>query len=128
MSVQADAPPLEAFLLSERQTASIAELITALAHYHVTSAYLGLGHTVNFGRPWLNDSPCDHGLLSLPYLDGTDLEWQTIAGRKTQFLWLIPITKKEMEFKSRCGLEALEELFESTKFNYLDPLRKCVVT
>lgn len=129
MSVQADAPPLETFLLSERQDASIAELITALAHshYHVTGAYLGLSHTVNFGRPWLDDSTCDHGLLSLPYLDGTDLEWQTIAGRKTQFLWLIPVTKKEIEFKSRCGLDALEQLFESTKFNYLDPSRKSVI-
>lgn len=71
MSVQADAPPLETFLLSERQDASIAELVTALAHYHVTGAYLGLSHTVNFGRPWLDDSTCDHGLLSLP-LSGWD--------------------------------------------------------
>ncbi len=42
------------------------ELLAAIAHYHRTGAKLGLGHTVNFGRKWLPDSNCTHGLISLP--------------------------------------------------------------
>jgi hypothetical protein len=49
--------------------------VTAIAHFHRTGSALGLGHTVNFGRPWLPTSSCTHGLGSLPYLDGPDLEW-----------------------------------------------------
>lgn len=45
------------------------------AHFHRTGSALGLGHTVNFGRPWLPGSSCTHGLVSLPYLFGPELEW-----------------------------------------------------
>jgi hypothetical protein len=44
-----------------------------------------------------------------------------------QFLWLLPITKQEVEFKKKYGLEALEQKFDESAFNYLDPQRKSVV-
>src|SRR5438874_259081 len=75
MSHQADADPIEIHLLSPVRTEGHIELLTAIAHYHLTGSYLGVGHTVNFGRPWLPGSKCEHGLLSLPYLDGPSLEW-----------------------------------------------------
>lgn len=40
-----------------------------------------------------------------------------------RFLWLIPITPEEAEFKKQNGLEALEERFEAANFDYLDPSR-----
>jgi hypothetical protein len=126
MSQQGDAPPLELHLFSPRSAESHAELLTAIAHYHLTGAYLDLGHTVNFGRPWLPESKCDHGLISLPYLDGPNLEWFRCGEQKIRFLWLIPITPDETEYKKRNGLEALEARFESQAFNYVDPLRKSV--
>jgi len=127
MSQQSDAIPLELHLFSPVQTDLHAELLTAIAHYHVTGEYLDLGHTVNFGRGWLPGSKCDHGLISLPYLDGQTLEWCEQSSRRIRFLWLIPITKKELEFKKSHGLEALEAHFDNAKFNYLDPLRQSVV-
>jgi len=103
----------------------IAEILTAVAHYHRTGSPLGIGHSVNFGRPWISRSACTHGLLSLPYLDGPTLEW--LAEPSVRFLWLIPITPGEVLFKKEHGLEALEERFESERFNFLDPLRPSVV-
>ena len=42
-------------------------------------------------------------------------------------LWLIPITKKELDFALEKGLEALENTFETSKFDYLDPHRPSVI-
>ena len=80
---------------------------------------------MNLGRPWLPGSSCTHGLVSLPYLDGPDLEWLQHA--RIRFLWLVPITERELEFKKTHGLEALEERFEAKQFDFLDPRRPSVV-
>lgn len=101
------------------------EILTAVAHYHRTGSPLGLGHSVNFGKPWVAGSACTHGLISLPYLDGPNLEW--LSEPEVRFLWLIPITDAEVQFKKRHGLEALEQQFEETQFDFLDPFRKSVV-
>ena len=118
---------LELFLLSPVQSHLHVELLTAIVHYHQTEATLNLGHTVNFGRPWLDQSECSFGLISLPYLFGPKLEHANIAGRPTRLLWLLPITAEEKRFKVQAGVDALEQAFESHYFNYLDPLRKPVV-
>jgi len=109
----------------ERREFELVEILTAVAHYHRTGNPLGLGHTVNFGKPWVAGSDCAHGLISLPYLDGPNLEW--LAEPKVRFLWLIPITEAELQFKKSKGLEALEERFEEVQFNFLDPFRASVV-
>lgn len=127
MSRPEDESPLEIHMYSPCQYDQHVELLTAIAHYHRTGCRLGLGHTVNFGRPWLPGSACDHGLVSLPYLDGPDLEIAEFVQAKLQFYWLIPITKEEREFKKRNGLDALEERLEAATFNYLDPKRKSVI-
>lgn len=82
MSQQSDAVPLELHLFSPVQTDLHVELLTAIAHYHVTGEYLDLGHTVNFGRGWLPGSQC---LISLPYLDGPTLEWYEQSSRRIRF-------------------------------------------
>lgn len=127
MSCQGDAPPLEIHLFSPVQTEDHVELLTVLAHYHLTGAYLDLGHIVNFGRPWLPESTCHRGLISLPYLDGPKLEWLTTGTEKVRFLWLLPITDPEAALANEKGLDALEERFEATGFNYLDPLRNSAI-
>jgi hypothetical protein len=127
MSGHRDAPPIELHLFSPIQTEAHVELLTVIAHYHLTGEYIGVGHAVNFGRPWLPASKCDHGLISLPYLEGPQLEWVEGHNKGIHFLWLIPITTSEAEFKRSHGLEALESRFEACKFNYLDPLRESVV-
>jgi hypothetical protein len=127
MSCQGDAVAIELHLFSPVQSSQHVELLTAIAHYHVTGEYLNLGHTVYFGRPWLPGSECDYGFVSLPYLDGPTLEWSKIEGREVRFLWLIPITYAEREFARQHGIEALEAKFDAASFNYLDTHRKSVV-
>ena len=127
MSQQSDAPALELHLFSPVQIETQVELLMVVAHYHLTGAYLDVGHTVNFGRPWLSESKCDHGLISLPYLDGPKLEWLEQADRNIRFLWLIPISAGEVEYKKLHGVEALEARFEERKCDYVNPQRPSVV-
>lgn len=130
MSMPDDEDPLELHVivkapLDDEGELSIAELLAATAHFHRTGARLQLGHTVDFGRPWLPGSACDHGLVSLPYFDGPELEWT--ADPQVQCLWLVPITKAEREYKKRDGLEALEELFDRAQPDLMDPARRSCV-
>ena len=127
MTPLAESALLEIFLLSPCRAESHVELLTAVAHYHQTGARLGLGHTVNFGRPWLEKSRCSFGLISLPYSFGHALENAHVAGKIARVLWLLPITSDERAFKAAAGLSTLEELFEKQRFNYLDPVRLSVV-
>jgi hypothetical protein len=127
MSRPGEARPLELHLFSPVADKSIIELLTVIAHYHRTGAKLGLGHTVNFGRPWLPGSDCDHGLISLPYHYGPDLEELSIGDEIVRCLWLIPITRAERQFKMANGLEALESAFEEAGVAFIDPLRSSVV-
>lgn len=128
MSQPRDEEPLELHLFAGAQRPELVELLVATAHFHRTGGRLGLGHTVNFGRPWVAASSCDHGLISLPYLDGPSLEKLSLAdGSIVRFLWLLPITKSELEFKKRFGVEALETRFEASGFDYVDPQRPPVV-
>ncbi|WP_197529632.1 suppressor of fused domain protein [Botrimarina mediterranea] len=129
MSQANDKNPIEIHLFSDVQANAHVELLTVIAHYHRTGKQLGLGHTVNFGRPWLPGSECDHGLLSLPYLDGPNLEFfETPQFTKTVCcLWLVPITAAEANYARCNGLEALEEKLEESRFNYLESQRPSVV-
>ena len=60
-------------------------------------------------------------------MDGPLFEILQVEVERIQFLWLIPITETEVEYKKKNGLEALEEKFEENHFNYLDPYREGVV-
>ena len=127
MSRPNDPKPLELHMLSPCPSNAMTELLVATAHYHRTGAVLDLGHSVNFGRPWLDNSLCEYGLISLPYLDGPTLEIMKFNESAAHFYWLIPITKAELEYKKQNGLDALEAQFERTGFHYADPHRSSVV-
>lgn len=127
MSSPSVTPAVELHLFSAAQDDSQVELLTVIAHYHRTGSRLNVDHTVNFGRPWVSGSSCEFGLLSLPYLDGPQLENLETGDLAVRFLWLIPITLQEREYKKTNGIEALEERMEKAQFNYLDPRRKSTV-
>jgi hypothetical protein len=128
MSSGMDRDQLELHLMAHRCCDSIVELLTAVAHYHRHGASLGLGHIVNFGRPWQPRSACEHGLVSLPYVDGPSLERCVLpGGMVVRCLWLIPITAAERTFALEHGIGALEQRFEETQFSYLNPQRESVV-
>jgi hypothetical protein len=117
---------IELVLYSPESEPEIAELLTAVAYYHRNTLPLNLYHTVNIGRPWLEHSLCDHALISLPYLDGPELEFFNYKRKETHCYWLIPITEAERDYKIEHGCETLEQLFEDRQFNYLDPQRTCL--
>lgn len=122
---QQDRLELHLLARSRADRESLVELLTVLAHFHRTRAHFGLEHSLNFGRPWLPGSQCDRAVISLPYLDGPRLEILMDPG--IRFLWLIPVTQAEVDFKAKFGMEALEQRFEQGPFDYLDPLRASVV-
>jgi hypothetical protein len=128
MSQPNDPKPIELHMFSPRPSPEIEELLVITAHFHRTGATLDLGHSVNFGRPWLKGSTCDRGMISLPYRDGPSLEDLRIGSDLVKCYWLVPITLAEVDYKQRNGLEALEQAFERAGFNYLDPQRASVVT
>ena len=70
---------------------------------------------------------CDHGLISLPYLDGPELEMGTIGGEMVHFYWLVPITAAEKAYKARHGLLALEARFGEGALEYVNPARPSMV-
>jgi hypothetical protein len=127
MSKSDDSYPLELHLFSPAKSQDIVELLVVTAHFHRTATKLGLWHTVNFGRPWLDSSLCTYGLISLPYLDGPELENLVTPTASAKFFWMIPITKAELDLKKSQGVEALEERFEKAGFDYANPCRASVV-
>lgn len=127
MSQAPDPRGLELFMFAPYRSPELVELLFATAHYHRTGAALDLGHTVNFGRPWVGASPCTHGLVSLPYLDGPKLEHAIIRNTPVRVLWLVPITPQERAFKIEHGLAALEVEFERAGLQFARPGRESVV-
>ena len=118
---------IELLIFSPKQDLSQVELLTVCADYHQNGLPLNLNHTINIGRPWIDNSECDHGFISLPYLDGENLELFAFNKKIFNCYWLIPITKNERSFKITHGTEALEQLFEETQIEFLNPQRKCLV-
>ena len=127
MSHPADEKAIELHLYSPHEANEHVELLFATAHYHRNEARLGLWHTVNFGRPWLGRSLCNHGFVSLPYLDGPSFEILNTPLGPINFYWLIPVHAEEVTYKAQQGVEALEQAFENESFNYLDPSRPSAV-
>ena len=124
---RADSHLIEMHIFSAKQDERLVELLTVTASCHRNSLPLGLHHTINFGRPWQDNSPCSFGFISIPYLDGEDLELFHFEDRHLHNLWLIPITEPEREYKVAHGWDALETLFEKYGLDYLDASRvSCV--
>jgi hypothetical protein len=127
MAQPGDDRMLELHLFGPRPAWEPVEILTVVAHYHRTGSALDVGHTVSLGRPWLDDSACDHALVSLPYLDGPNHENLALPdGSAVACEWLIPVTSAEVQYKNTHGLEALEGRFEASGFDYLDPHRPSV--
>lgn len=128
MSSPGDDHPIELHMLCDGPEDACAKMLTVTAHYHRTGARLGVGHSVNFGQPWVANSKCSFGLLSLPYLGGPAWEWCRLDdGDVVRCLWLLPITPEEVAFKKANGLDALEARFEASGFDYGDPSRPSIM-
>ena len=118
---------IELVIYSPQSDNSIVELLTYCASYHRNKLPLNIHNTVNIGQSWLGNSKCDHGFISLPYLDGNELEIFNFADKIIHCYWYIPITENEREYKIKNGCEALEQLFEDKQLDYLNPDREDLV-
>lgn len=118
---------IELVVYSSEPATELVELMTVCASFHRNVLPLNLHHTVNIGQPWMHQSKCDHGFISLPYLDGEALEVFELGGNIIRCFWFLPITEKERDYKVKYGCEALEQLFEDRQLDYLNPNRECLV-
>jgi len=123
MSIDMDEHQIELHVFSQKQDVNLVELLTITALFHRNDTPLDLHHSVHIGQPWQDDSLCDHAFISLPYLDGDELEIFSFGDDHLHNLWLLPITEEERDYKMKHGWIALEELFESHELNYLDASR-----
>ena len=117
---------LEFLVLADAQDPRCVEIVTMAAYYNRTQG-LGVGHTLPIGEPWIEGSSCDHLLISKPYPLGPELEICNLAGSHIHVLWLLPISKRECDFKVKKGLDVLEERFERAQLKYWDAFRPSVV-
>ena len=127
MSLGLTGEAVELHMFAPRADMDVVELLVAAASYHRNVGPLDVYHTVNFGRPWLDASRCDHGYISLPYLDGVELQLLRTAAGEVGNYWLLPITEAERDFKMEAGAQELENLFEAHELDYLDPGRPSCV-
>ncbi len=119
---------IELFVYAPRPDASLVEMLTYCASYHRNGMPLNIHHTVNIGQRWLDNSKCDHAFISLPYLDGEELELFNFDSNDIHCYWLLPITEGERNYKIEKGCEALEQLFEEKQIDYLNPFRSSLVS
>lgn len=104
------------------------ESLAMVANFHADPKYtLSVGRVVDIGRPWMDESSCDHFLVSLPYVFGPGFEWCDTIGGRIRFLWLLPITTREAEFAKTHGIDLLESKFDSAGFNVVDVRRASVI-
>jgi hypothetical protein len=117
---------MEFMIISPIPSPRCVELLAMSAYYHHTDG-LGLGHTCPIGEPWLDNSTCDHLLISLPYTLSQKLEICQVGEENLHIYWILPITKSEREYKVRNGLEALETEFGEKGLMYWDVHRPSVI-
>ena len=99
-----------------------------LANFHADERFkVDVGTVLNIGSPWIDDSNCNHLLISVPYPYGPKLEWLNLKDVCVRFLWALPITEREAAFADLHGPEALEQKFDAVKLDYLDISRPSVV-
>lgn len=120
--------PIEIFICSKDQRTSVGHLLGIVADFHLSLASgLSHGHTVNFGIPWVRGSKCTYGLISNPYPIDPQYSEVRMDDLLSRIYWVMPITKQELDFKKKYGLDAFEDRFESSGFDYSDPMRASVV-
>jgi hypothetical protein len=120
---------LEFVAVAHDQSAAVMQRLGMIAYYHAgpPENRLGIGHLLPIGGGWVEGSPLESILVSLPYPWGPRLEHCQLPGRHIQVAWLLPITTAEHQFAREHGADALEGLFDESKLNYVDPFRQSVV-
>src|ERR1044071_8409766 len=117
---------LEFCYLTALEAPRMVELLAMLTFYHHNNK-LDYGHTLPLGEPWMPGATHVHVLISTPYPLGPDFEHCHDGEAHAHFVWALPITAAEREFKKENGLESLEQKFEQVGLEYWDPQRPSVL-
>ena len=105
-----------------------------VAHFpHDSKSFLGYGHTMPNGNPpapfW--GSAVLDTLVFLPPIvkkDQTLPSELKLGGQPVHFLWVVPLTSAECDFKLQNGLDKLMNLFQQHRHPHIfDPQRKSYV-
>ena len=105
-----------------------------VAHFpHDAKSWLGVGHTMPNGNPpepfWGSGSL--DTLLFLPPIVVKDQSLPShlqLGGDPVAFLWVVPVTTAECNYKLKKGLDAILDLFERNRHPHIfDPNRKSYV-
>jgi Suppressor of fused protein (SUFU) len=105
-----------------------------VAHFpHDSKSWLGHGHTMPNGNPpapFLGSTALDT-LFFLPPIVKKDQTLPTelqLSGEPVHFLWVVPLTTPECDFKLTNGFDAMLNLFQQNRHPYVfDPHRKSYV-
>ncbi len=87
---------------------------------HQNSTWLGPGHTIPNGDPpaplFENSQLCAVLLLDSVVLPDRQLADKVVLdGDPVDFLWIVPITQAELDYKLKNGCDALLDLFDKVK-------------
>jgi Suppressor of fused protein (SUFU) len=119
---------LEYFILSPRPTAfHIETLVELTLQWADADPKPSLGSIIDTGRPWIDDAAADHFFVTLPYPFGPGFENVVHDDLHIQIMWLLPITKAEAAFIQQRGIDAFEQLAESSNVEFADPQRASLV-
>jgi hypothetical protein len=113
------------------------EYIAALrwvAHFpHASKSFLGHGHTMPNGNPpapFWGSTELDT-LLFMPPIVKKDQTLPTelkLGGEPVHFLWVVPLTTAECNFKLKKGFDAILDLFQVNRHPHVfDPHRKSYI-
>jgi hypothetical protein len=117
----------EYVIRTRQQERLMVELLAMVASYSTRDDHDGLhdGHTVPIGGPWVEGAEADHLYLNKPYFVSSDFAGLRIDdGFSVQFLWLVPITKLEKEWRHDHGQEQFEQWLEDHHVRPEDPTRR----
>ena len=118
----------EYFIMSPVESTRHVETLAMVAHFQSFDAHvLNIGDTLNIGHPWLNESPFDHLVVTLPYPYGPNLETSPKSAGRARFLWLVPISSTEAALIRNDGFDRFEDLIEESEVDVLDPHRRALV-
>ena len=76
---------------------------------------------------YCEDKDMKHILFVKPYIWKDKLEGFKIGAEPIEFVLAMPISQKELEYKMKFGMDALEDLFEKRGVDICDIDRKSVV-
>jgi len=97
---------------------------------HEERSHYGPGHTygVEAGAPpFVEGSLLDNALILTPFAEAAALDTLKIRRRRCRFLWALPITAAELQYKQRYGTCELLERMDRERI-YIEPYRPCAVT